>query len=72
MECLCTLITAGNGGTGGIGELNSGTIINDMANQYAFTDLSDFAHYIREIRAVNAFNAILIWTKTVKYVEFIP
>jgi len=43
-----------------------------MASPGQFTDLSEFAYYITEIRSVNAFNSVLIWTKTLKYVPFIP
>merc|ERR1719399_1556844 len=49
-----------------------GALFGAMANEGQFTDLSEFAWYITEIRSMNAFNSILIWTKTLKYVPFIP
>ena len=49
-----------------------GALFGAMANEGQFTDLSEFAWYITEIRSLNAFNSILIWTKTLKYVPFIP
>jgi hypothetical protein len=49
-----------------------GTVFSQMANKGQFTDLSEFAWYITEIRSLNAFNSILIWVKTLKYVPFIP
>lgn len=50
-----------------------GNVFKVLADEEGpFVDMSEFAYYISEMRAVNAFNAILIWTKTMKYVSFIP
>mmetsp|Transcript_8848 Transcript_8848/g.21540 ORF Transcript_8848/g.21540 Transcript_8848/m.21540 type:complete len:737 (-) Transcript_8848:294-2504(-) len=43
-----------------------------IADQSVFADMNEFAYYIKEMRAYNAYNAVLIWVKTVKYVTFIP
>ncbi|CAD7937629.1 unnamed protein product [Amoebophrya sp. A25] len=49
-----------------------GDVSATVADQSVFADLTDYAWYIKEMRSWNAYNAVLIWLKTVKYVTFIP
>ncbi|CAD7922976.1 unnamed protein product [Amoebophrya sp. A120] len=49
-----------------------GSVSTDIANQAMLFDLTKIAYYIKEMRSWNAYNAVLIWVKTVKYVTFIP
>ena len=48
------------------------TLFAQMSSEAQFTDLSEFAYYMIQIRSYNAFNSILMWVKTLKYVPFIP
>lgn len=45
---------------------------NELDNPSYFTDMDAFARNIRFVREINAVNAVLIWVKAVKYVNFIP
>merc|ERR1719248_560587 len=45
---------------------------SDLLIPHHFTDMHSLALNIRFVRHMNAVNAVLIWVKAVKYVNFIP
>merc|ERR1719281_1693912 len=46
--------------------------VRELTDPYHFTNLQGVANNIRTVRQINAFNAVLIWLKTIKYINFIP
>jgi hypothetical protein len=45
---------------------------NDWTDPMYFTNFQGVAANVKLVREINAFNAVLIWLKTVKYIDFIP
>lgn len=45
---------------------------NDWNDPLYFTNFQGVADNVKLVRNINAFNAVLIWLKTVKYIDFIP
>jgi hypothetical protein len=45
---------------------------NDWNDPLYYTNFQGVADNVKLVRNINAFNAVLIWLKTVKYIDFIP
>jgi len=45
---------------------------NDWNDPLYYTNFQGVAENVKLVRNINAFNAVLIWLKTVKYIDFIP
>merc|ERR1719252_274276 len=46
--------------------------VKELVDPFHFNNLQGVAGNIKTVRQINAFNAVLIWLKTIKYINFIP
>merc|ERR1719160_2253984 len=46
--------------------------VKELTDPFYFTNLQGVARNVQTAKRINAINSVLIWLKTIKYVNFIP